>query len=492
MKSLANLRTSLFICLFLFLASGFLGCGICNRISSPQDILPGTVSIKPPEVDRWKMDNGLEVVYYYRPELPLVSGALYLPKGSLSNDSGISELSGVMVQQMREGAIAELSPDNFDTLLDMKAAKIEASQDFEVTTVSFSSLSEDFEEIFSYFKRIVTAPVFNEGRLSLWKKLSKEGIRRRKDSPEVMASMLFTKLLYGENSPWYTPLSISSIDKISIDMMKRMHARLFVPEGAVLVLVGDLDGDKLKSEVENQFSGWKPLSGVKPLPRFTSFDQSYTPPRGIYVIESEFEQANIILGHKSLPRDSDTVFEEVFFNRVLGSSGFNSLLFKEIRERRGLVYSIRGGFDSSMIEGSFRVALGTRAESALNAFSTTYSLLKSVQEGYLPEEEVESSRVSITKSYVFKFEDPAYAARRPVLLDLYGFPKDYDTSFVDKINKISKEELLSYAENNLTPDAIFSVIVGKVNPEEVKSQVGDAFPVCRVSFDHEPHIESCW
>jgi zinc protease len=476
--------------LFLLPVLALNSCSQC-RVRSPQDIKPGEVSIRTPEFEHWKMDTGLEVVYYYRPEIPLFSGSLYLPKGELSNDTGIPGLSGVVVQQMREGGIPGMTPDDFDSLLDMKAAKIEASQDHEVTSVSFSCLSEDFNEVFSYFRQIVASPRFDDQRLRLWKKLSKERIRRRKDSPDTMASMLFSKLLYGQDSPWYAPLSMNSVDKINLNSLQQMHRRLFVPEGAVLVLVGDIESEVLKSVLSSEFSGWKQDHSVKPLPRFVESDDTYSPPEGIYIIESDFEQASILLGHEGHPKENATVYEQVFFNRILGSSGFGSLLFKEIRERRGLVYSIYGGFDSSIKEGSFRVRMGTKAESAVVALTKTYDLLQSIKAGYLPEEEIESSRVATAKSFVFKFEDPAYAATRPVLLDLYGYPENYDEQFVERINSITRDDLYLYAENNLKPDRLFSVIVGRVNPEEVKSQVGDAFTICNVIFEEEPQIESC-
>jgi zinc protease len=459
----------------------------------PFDIPSGNVSVQAPEVESWDLGNGLKVLYYQSKEIPLISASLYIPKGGLSNDTGIPELSYVTVQQIREGGVPGMSPDDFDFYLDSKAAKIESSQDNEITSVSFSCLSEDFDSILKHFSSIVISPNFDEKRLSLWKKLSKDAVKRRKDSPDGMASMLFAKLLYGEGSPWYHPLSRESIDMISRTNLSDMHRRLFSPEEAVLILTGDIEPSIIKDKVGQAFGSWNSDSSLPKLKRFALGNaDEYRPVSGIYVIEGDFEQASVLLGHRSVNREETSLYTQGLLNRIIGSSGFGSILFKEIREKRGLVYSIHGSFNSSMTEGSFQVSLGTKVSSAIDALKSTQEILYKVQKGYLPENEIEAARVALTKSFVFKYEDPFYAAKRPTLLSLYGFPKEYDEEFVDQVMKVSKNDLLQYSKEYLKPDEMVSVIVGKISAEEIKSTIQKGIKVCRVTFDDKPVLDECF
>lgn len=475
---------------FLLLPLLFLVSCSSQIASSPSDIPAGSVSIKTPKVESWSLENGLQVIYYQKKDVPVVSGTLYVPRGALSDDSGIVGLSGVMVKQMREGGIPGMSPDEFDAFLDSKAAGIEASQDDEVTSISFYSLSEDFDDLIKTFSDVIQKPEFDAGRLSLWKKLAKEEIRRRKDSPDTMAALSFKRLIYGEGSPWYKPLTSKDVDLIKESKMKEMHGRLFNPRGAYLILSGDLETEIIKSEVVKYFSRWENNKN-KPLERFHLTKDNYQPPKGIFVLESNFEQASVITGHRSVPRDEVDLYSQSLFNRVLGSSGFGSLLFKEVRERRGLAYSVYGGFSSNMTEGIFRVVLGTKADSSLKALSTTFDVLKGVHNEPLPDDLVEAARSSITNSFVFKYEDPAYAAQRPTLLSLYGFPSDYDEKFIEEVKALEIEDLKDFSKNNLDPDNLLSVIVGNVNAKDIKAKVGPQVPVCVLRFDEKPVLGEC-
>jgi len=478
----------IFSSLFLFFV--FLVSCTSRLANSPSDIPAGSVSIKTPKVESWSLDNGLKVIYYQTKDVPVISGTLYVPKGALSDDSGIVGLSGVMVQQMREGGIPGMSPDEFDDFLDSKAAAIEASQDDEVSSISFYSLSEDFNDIIKAFSNVIQRPEFDAVRLSLWKKLAKEEIRRRKDSPDTMAALSFKRLIYGEDSPWYKPLTTNDVDLIKEPKIREMHTRLFNPKGSYLILSGDLESDQIKGQVFKYFSNWED-NNKKPLERFHLTKDNYQAPKGIFVLESNFEQASVITGHRSVPRDDVDLYSQSLFNRVLGSSGFGSLLFKEVRERKGLAYSVYGGFSSNMTEGIFRVVLGTKADTSLEALSTTFDVLNGVYNKPLPDDLVEAARSSITNSFVFKYEDPSYAAQRPTLLSLYGFPSDYDEKFIEEVKALKIEDLSEFSKKSLDPDNLLSVIVGNVNPKDIKDKVGHSVPVCVLRFDEKPVLGEC-
>ncbi|HMO17764.1 MAG TPA: pitrilysin family protein [Oligoflexia bacterium] len=491
-----------FVSFFLVSCSqiSFLSMGIPD---SPQNIPTGSVKVSPPETLEWKLNNGLKVVYYQRAGIPITSSTLYIPKGSLSDDSGITGLSSVMVQQMREGGTRLMKPDVLDEFLDQKAASIEGSQDAEVTTFSFTGLSEDFDDLLKVFSQVVLEPSFDSGRLSLWKRLSEEEIKRRKDNPDLIASLAYQRLVYGELSPYSRLLTPESISQVTEKSLRAMHKRLIQPSDAVLIIVTDINSDFVKLAVEERFNSWTqfhiPGGG---LDRFHGLDKGLLAPvpeaPGVYVVEANFEQASIITGHLGPKLSEVELYQQSLFNRALGSSGFGSLLFREVRDRRGLAYSVYGGFSNSITDGSFRVIAGTKVDRATAALTTIWEILNGIKKEPLSDDLVEPARQAISKSFVFKYEDPSYAAKRPTMLSIYGYPIDYDQVFVSKIEKVTTGDLQSFAKEHLIPDKLISVIVGQVRAEDVKNDLinyktSDNTPVrvCRVIFKDYPVLGDC-
>ena len=199
------------------------GCsGIAN---SPEKLGFGDISFSIPQAEEWQLPNGLKVYYYFNDELPQMRGRLYLPGGSLFNDSGITGLAAATGSQMREGGVPGLLPDQLDKRLDDLAASIESAFGDEYGTVSFFSLSEDFDEVFSLFGQVVREPVFNAQRLGLWKMLAAERIRRRRDKPKTMAAMAFADLVYGDESAYSKTTTFESVRFIGVSRISELQLR---------------------------------------------------------------------------------------------------------------------------------------------------------------------------------------------------------------------------------------------------------------------------
>lgn len=472
-----SLSFRLFFVLLIVFTSG------CSKLpNSPKELGLGEIEFDIPEAERWQLKNGLNVVYYHNDEIPQVSGTLYFPGGTLNDPSGIAGLPQAVGSQIRAGALASIKPDALDKRLDDLAASIESSFGEEYGTVSFFALEEDFDEVFSLFSQLVRSPAFDADRLSLWKRLATERILRRRDNPESMASMTFNRLLFGEDSAFTRASSQESLGKITREKMREFHRRFVRPDGAYLTITGSLSREEVEREIAAKFADWPAAEFQRPaLPRVEA-----KPMPGIYVLERDFEQATILIGHRGPSRHTEDIYPIKIYNHLFGHGGFGSILFSEIRSKLGLAYSVYGGLWPGVVEGQFQIFMGTRVSQAPLAITRSLELTKeSIQE--VPEEErFLDAKSAVTKSFVFKFADPSYVADRVAILELLGYPESYDRDYLENIRSVTPSTVLEAGQRWVHPEELLIVVVGKVSAEEVAKAFKGRFDVYRVGFDTKP------
>ena len=461
---------------------------------NPSEIPSGSVSVKYPLTSQKVLPNGLTIIFNKRNDLPLVSGAVYLPKGASSGNCGIPGLNGISVDQMREGGTKSFTPDALDVFLDRKAAQIESSQAEDYSSFSFSALAEDFSDVFGVFSEVILSPRFDDSRLSLAKNLNGEEIARRKDDPGTMASMAFSLVSYGEGSIWYDPSSLASLKKIDRSNVTKYHQSLVSPKEAYLIVSGNVDEEEFFKAAEKFFGKWSDsnkscLEGEfkKEGSKLINHDQPT-----LYVLPRDFEQTTLVMGHHGPTLVNLDIYKMVLFNRIFGSGSFDSLLFREIRDKRGLAYGVSGGLASTKKRGMFTVSLATRSSAVPEAIRGIEEVLESVNIRGFSDQEVSGAIRSSLQTFVFKFEDPFYAASRPALLKLSGFPSDYDTQYQTMIPKIGNQELMDFGRKIQNKTGMVTVIVGKTSTESIKKELGDKYKVCELSFSDVPSLKKCY
>lgn len=472
---------SLFFVCILFVS----GCSsVTTMVEDPRDLKVGSVQFDLPRADSWTLENGLQVYYYHNAELPLMQGKMYFRGGALNDPFGIPGLAGASGSQMRSGGIVGMSPAQLDKKLDDMAASIESSFGEEFGSVGFFSLSEDFEEIFSIFSKVIRQPAFDQKRLALWKALSKDGISHRRDAPSTMASMAFNELVYGKGSPFARYKSVESINKITRSSLQDFHKLFVRPDTALLAISGSLSKSEARKAIQKYFGDWK--AGTKELPELPTVTHNIKP--GVYVLERDFEQATVIMGHLGPPRHTEDAYATTILNRVFGHGGFSSLLFREIRSRLGLAYSVYGGIWPDVVAGTFQVSMGTRAEKAADAIDAVLEQINKIQNELVATDDFIAAKSATEKSFVFKFADPSFVADRAALLNILAYPKLYDEGYLASVEKVTREQAQEVARTRIEPDKLVIVVVGKVSPEEMAKKLSKDFDVYRLSFDTEPRV----
>ena len=402
----------------------------------------------------WQMPNGLRIVYIEDKELPLIRGALFIPKGTFWEPAGNFSQLSAMGYLLRQGGTKELEPDKLDLKLEKLAASVESSYSSEYGNVSFSCLSSDFEETFSLFADVIISPRFDQSRLDLWKGQMLEGIRRRTEDPSTVASISFKELIFGNGIFGRTFIS-SDVKQINRADLFSLHTKFVQPDNAYLAVVGDLSSDRLRTVAAKYLSGWvnKPAALKDPV-----YSNQSKP--GIYFIKQPLEQATIYIGQPGPARLPADYMAIEAFNNIFGAGDFGARLFKKIRTELGLAYSLYGAVMHSYLAGQNIIVIQTKSESASDAAIESLNILKEMQYNLVTNEELELSKKTIRNSYIFKIDTPDDAIRRYLLLKMLKYPIDYDSTYFNKIDALNLNDIKEVASKYWDINKLTIVVVG--------------------------------
>ncbi len=410
---------------------------------------------KPVQPERWTLANGLQVVFLRDAELPVVKGRLFVRAGALWADGYSVGTTSAMGDGMRMGGAGTLSADALDKELDKLAAGIGSSFSAEFGGVTFSCLSGDVDRVFELFSDVALRPRFDSDRLALWKGQSLEGIRRRVEDPSTVASIAFTQIAYGE-TPYGRVSSSKDITSIKRSDMIELHQRFVRPDGAMLVVTGDIDRAKVEALATKYFGSWKARGSAMPPP--PEIKDEPTP--GIYFITLPFQQASVKLGHLGVPRFTPDYPDIDVFNEIFGSSGFGSRLMKRVRTELGLTYGVSGAIVPGLVKGTNYVFLQTKANSVGAAIDESIKVLEQLQEKDPGNEELSERKAAIANSYIFNFSSADEIAGRVARQELLHYPADYDQTYLPKIESVTARAVSEVARNRWNPSKLLIVIVG--------------------------------
>lgn len=474
-------------------------------VTHPSQLPKNKLEAKQVKPERWELPNGLVVHYLYDDELPLVNATLYVRGGSLLDPAHMSGLAAATGSLMRNGGTIDLTPDALDALLDARAASIGSSFSDEYGEVGLGCLAEDFEEIFGHFFNVVAHPRFDAGRIEILKQLSRDEISRRGENPQAMAAMTFALALFGADSAFSRVPTMESLSAIGRQEIISFHSNYVRPQGAHLAISGAVTKQVVENMLERTFGKWGNNVNDASVDNTSASDQkannqivwpqvpSEVKSAGIYVLERKLDQAQVVLGHVGPTRFVPEQYAIVLFNRIFGLGSMDNVLFREIRSKAGLAYSVYGGIFPGSFVGSFQVEMGTRNEQVINALDKSKTLIKNVTvdallETPFSEQEILDAQTAVAQSFVFKFPSASSIVNRAAILESLGYPADYDEKYLSNISNITPNMVHAAAKKLVSPDNLVAVIVGGVSADEIRKAVGENVPVYKVTFDQVPRI----
>jgi predicted Zn-dependent peptidase len=416
------------------------------------------VDFDPPKADRIVLPKGMILYFLEDHTLPLVNIQLMIKTGDIYDPPDKVGVAGLTGAVMRRGGTLNKSSDAIDEELEFMAAELNIGIEQERGTANLNLLRKDLDQGLTLFADILMHPAFEEGKLELTKRGVIEGILRRNDSPHSIAARTFQKLVYGELHPYGRESTVESIQRIQREDLLAFHRNFFRPNNVLIAVSGDIKKDELIRKLTEVFSPWQEKEVV--FPPVPPVHQEVNP--SINYIFKDIPQTTIRMGHLGVKRDNPDFFALSVMDDILGSGGFGSRLFQEVRTRQGLAYSAGSIFQPGDFEvGIFLAYSETKSASTLQAINAILNEIKRIREEAVSDEELKQAKDSFLNSFVFSFANPTQIVTRQMRLEYMGLPKDFLDTFRDRVAQVTKKDILRVAQQYLKPEGLIILAVGK-------------------------------
>ena len=445
--------------LFSILGLGFLWCGCAQQQADYKSLkYPKLRDIMVPEVEQVTLSNGMRLFLLEDHELPLINISVLIRTGSVYEPTEKIGLASITGQVIRTGGTTSKTGDQIDEELESIAAAVETGIGLNSGSASMSVLKQDFEKGLSILADVLMNPEFREDKIQLAKMQTNSSIARRNDSVGAVAGREFDKLIYGADSVYARHAEYATIGSITRDDLINFHQKYFGPNNAMLAVWGDFDTKQMIEKIENAFEDWEKLDLQLPEVPKVRYDFRKT----VNVVrKDDVNQSNVYMGHIGGLRSDPDYFALIVMNRILGG-GFTSRLFRNVRSREGLAYSVFGAYSANYeYPGEFYVGCQTKSESTVHAIRAMIREVEKIRESEVTDEELALAKDSFLNSFVFNFDTKGEIVNRLMAYEYFGYPSDFLQKIKANVEKVTKADVLRVAQKHLQPDKLQILAVGR-------------------------------
>jgi zinc protease len=433
--------------------------------------------MKLPEIKKESLDNGLKVIVIEHHELPVVAFRLVFKSGSAYDPPGKAGLANFTAGLLRKGTKTKDATQIAEEI-DFLGGALGAGANWDATFATCHLLNKYFDTGLDLLADIVLNPTFKDDEIERLRKQIIAGIKQSKDNPESVAEENFREFLFGGH-PYGKPLqgTEESVSGISRENLVNFRRTYYVPNNAVIAVVGDVKTDDVLIKVKDKFASWE--KGQFPAPDFAQPPQ--IDGRQILLVDKpDLSQSYIDIGHFGIPRKSPDYFPCRVMNYILGGGGFSSRLMDEVRAKRGLTYDIYSNFDRYRLKGAFKVNTFTRVDSTLGAVQAILEQIERMRTEKVLEKELADTKSFYSGYYPLRFETPEQIATQTLNVEIYDLGEDFIENYRKNMSAVTADDVLRVAQKYLDPKNIKFVVVSKA--EEIKTGLESLGEVKVTSF----------
>ena len=442
--------------------------------------IPPLPAFHPQEPKRIVLPNGMVIFLQEDHELPLIDGIARVRGGSRSEPTAKTGLVDIYGEVWRTGGTKSQTGDQLDDYLEIRAAKVETGGNVDSTTISWSCLKADFDDVFKIFDELLRQPEFRDDKVDLAQKEYFDAISRRNDDVDSIAAREAAKLAYGVNSPYARVPEYKTVAAVTREDLVQWHHTYVQPNNIILGIVGDFDATAVEAKLRQVFGGWPKGPAAKE-------DKIASQPAkpGYYLVEKEdVNQSSINMVGTGIRRDNPDYYAVRVFNEAFGG-GFSSRLMQSIRTAKGLAYAVGGGIGSSFDHpGVLRLSMGTKSATTVESIMALDEQIDEVSKHPISEAEVKRAKDSILNGFVFNLDSPEKILRERMAYEFYGYPADYLEKFRAGVDKVTTADVARAAAKYLHKDQLAVLVVGHAS--EFDKPLSSLGPVTNIDITIPP------
>ena len=407
------------------------------------------------KINHWQTSSGSEVYFVENHDLPIIDMAVNFPAGSARDTKATSGVAGVTRYMMTlgsDGMSEEVITNKFADIGAILGGELDADR----AAFKLRTLTSESAKALETFNKILHKPDFPEAVLTREKTRIIAGINEAATQPESISNKAFMQALY-PNHPYGLDESgeVETITAMKRDDLTQFYNTYYTAKGAVIALIGDMTEVQARAIAEATSAGLPQTPAVGRLPEVT-FPQSAS----VQNINHPASQAHILLGSPGIKRGDADYWPLYVGNYVLGGGGFVSRLTEEVREKRGLVYSVYSYFMPMAELGPFQIGLQTKKEQAGEALKlVNATVAKYIQNGPT-EKELKAAKDNIIGGFPMRIDSNGKILDYLSVIGFYKLPLTYLDDFNKQIAKVTTKQIKDSFQRRVKPENFVTVMVG--------------------------------
>jgi zinc protease len=450
-------RTAVALVLSVIVASGTARAQDPDRAwpsEAPPRPLPAR-DVKFPPYELRTLPNGLRVVTVLHHEQPAVSMRMIVRAGSSLDPTDKLGLANLAASLLDQGTTTK-SASEMNDAIDFIGGAMGAGAGTDLTFANLVVMKDSFESGLQMLSDMVRHPAFAPAEIERQRQQILSNLTVSLEDPEYVADAVFDRLVYGFN-PYGMPHSGTpkTLSAISRDDLVQFHARNFVPNNAILAIVGDVTADEAFAGVGKVFGEWQ--RGEVPRPTFVAPPE---PARRVVIVNKpDAVQTEVRVGHLGVKRNSADYMPLNLTLRILGGEGANRL-HQVLRTERGLTYGAKADMDTLLESGDFEASTSTRSTATTEVLRLIVDEFWRLQRERVGERELSDAKAYLTGSFPLTIETPDAIATQVLNVLFYGLPVEQLQSFRERVNVVRPDDIERAARFFLRPDRLSVVLVG--------------------------------
>jgi zinc protease len=399
--------------------------------------------------------GGIEAWFVQDATVPLIAME-YAFGGGATQDPTDKSGTGNMVADLIDEGSGDLDSKTFHERLDRRAIELSFSSTRDYFRGSLRMLKDNRDEAFGLLRMALTSPHFDSADVERIRAQLLSGLRRDTSNPNALANRKFLELAFGDH-PYgrQSTGTLESLPKIEVADMKDYVRRVLARDTLRIAVVGDVDPDTLGKLLDQTFGGLPAKASLTPVADI----EAAKPPQRAF-IPLDVPQTVVTFGGPGILRHDPNFMAGYVVNHILGGGALSSRLYHEVREKRGLAYSVYDALLWADHSALFVGSTGTRADRAGETVDAVDKEIRRMAEDGPTQVELDEAKSYLKGSQMLALDTSSKLASALLQYQLDKLPIDY----IEKRNAIVDAVTLDDARKaarRLWGQGLLTVIVGR-------------------------------
>lgn len=408
------------------------------------------------DIQRVVSPGGIEAWLVEDHSLPIISTRFLFPGGAATDPAGKEGLANMVSGLLDEGA-GELDSQTFQGRLADQSISLSFSASLDGFSGRMKTLTRNHQEAFDLLRLAITAPRFDAPAVDRIRAQILAGLAAGANDPSRIAQQTFREAVFGDH-PYSRPVTgmPESVAAITETDLRTFVTRRLARNELIVGVVGDITAAELGPLLDATFGD---------LPeRAEAFTIPQAEPGGageVIVVERDIPQSRVVFGHGGVARDDPDYYAALVLNHVLGGGSFTSRLYDEVREKRGLAYSVFSYLLPLENAAMWMGGAGTENGAVAQSVELIRGQWANVQEFAISQEELDRAKANLIGSFGLRFDNTGAIAGTLVAVQFRDLGIEYLNRRNDLIAEVQLDDVRRVAKRILDPAGLTVVVVGK-------------------------------